>query len=472
MILVFSSRQRSEQNDPTVVLYLPEGSNVGVKCFNKSSSVNQWSTMASCNLASSTPTNDCQFCSIELNCEQCCNLCQSIEHQKRQSCPDCVLHHDDIALDESILQNFTNCHLITDRDKTHAGVLSVGQNGNSYQHDISMSNVPRVDAINSKLECRKTSLFGRIRELGSSIFGSRKALNRSRIWSRIRSNSQRLKGSKRFSKNKISAKEPLNRIFLPRPSKLIENENDKSNGQCRVYVEPYLSSPELNAKNASSRSRPNNAERCEQQLSEAIENVNLNGLGKKARDRCSDKPTDVSRTKLKLTRTSDQQQKTPHGPRNGVNPFFLSHPYKVHEGFQLQMELTSNEFSPNQVFSMSSDSGGSAVKWLVFHVYIFAHIDSLGMEECDCHSSTENSPSGYPQTTAHRPNGQLDYDRCKEKMRAANAPPYLKSNGPASKDLVSSSQCQAKGRLSSAFGHKQSGHWSETNLQSELGYMP
>lgn len=374
ILFFFLFRNRSRdllKLDPPVVLYLPESSNVGVKCFNKSTSVDKWSTMIASN-GSTNSREDCELCSMEVNCEECCNLCQSMEsdptqqqqQQQHLQCPDCMIDHDDIVLDDSILQNFSksrtnrndnkNCnesfhHNI--RTQRTSNTLSPNLSGNFYQRQRGSIEGMRLDSIISKTDTpdEKTTIFGRIRQLGTSIFGSRKkSINRSRIWTRLRNGSQKLKGSKRFARTKIVNKEHCNRIFLPPPNDSVTN-NDK----CRVYSEQYLNPPK--SSNSPFKSNDNKKDDSMTQINADFENLNV----RNETTRRSNELKEIKNVRSDLNRQAnmkndDRLMKSPRTVTERgdaiIKPFFITHPSK-------QFDLSPNEFYPSQVLSMSSDSG-------------------------------------------------------------------------------------------------------------------
>lgn len=340
---------------PSVVLYLPASSNVGVKGFNKSTPVDKWSTMIASNVSNNSRESDCELCSFELNCEECCNVCQSIEEQQRQACPDCMLDSDDIVLDESTLQNFTNNQAISSAKDTES--LLRRQNENSYRYEIQMASMPRLEAKISKSQSRKPSLFGRIRQLGSSIFGSRKTVNRSRIWSRLRAGSQRLKGSKRFASQPTtpsSPKEPVNRIFLPAPNQTT------ANGECRVYSEHYLKPPTLE-KAPRKRSKERSPRQVQSEALELSETMSRVKLDKKGKEQIKDRqsrncmPPPVKTSQKTGGEMQFQASNRSHIDKRAefIKPFFISHPSIPPKG----LKISNSEFNPGQVLSLSSDSG-------------------------------------------------------------------------------------------------------------------
>ena len=101
------------------------------------------------------------------------------------------------------------------------------------------------------------------------------------------------------------------------------------------------------------------------------------------------------------------------------------------------------------------------------------------MEEYDCHSSTENSPLGY-QVVGNKPNNKkLEMEkRPRTKLPSrSNVLSHSKFGKSLSPPNRHSSRCQCNRCIqlqmtSSNDLTNQTGHWSETNLQNELGYMP
>ena len=89
------------------------------------------------------------------------------------------------------------------------------------------------------------------------------------------------------------------------------------------------------------------------------------------------------------------------------------------------------------------------------------------MEEYEYHSSAEHSPLGYQVKNGHMKTGKE-----KPKNQTANG---NKSNRATNNQRHSPGcPCDRCGqlRMAPAFTQRQAGQWSETNIQSELGYMP
>ena len=400
---------------PSVVLYLPtETSNVGVKCFNKSTPVDRWSTMMPATAASTGSLRDttaqvvdgCELCSFELeaaaaaaaadNCEECCQLCQSFEpshnhlqqhhkaNQRRPQsssvCPECMADEDhgndngvddddEIILDEAILQNFSNggnSHTLPHHSQQHQQQqhhhqqqpkhqsasedgsrrrrrreeqlsLAGGQSSHTYhppmiREDMRLGDATDTGPYKTVASHRKTTFLGRIRQLGSSIFGFKShppslavapsSTNRSRslLWGR--NSLKKLKG--RRSRAMLTGKAPMakeqqqqkqlhqvNRIFLP----LAPNEYSGA----RVYSEHYLNPPPLPPPQKTTSSRAKESD------GEANGDSSGSSGGRRQRSPLKD-------AKNKAT----SEQSTP------PKPFFISHP---------------SEFNPAQVLSISSDSG-------------------------------------------------------------------------------------------------------------------
>ena len=159
---------------------------------------------------------------------------------------------------------------------------------------------------------------------------------------------------------------------------------------------------------------------------------------------------------------------------DAIKPFFISHPCKVLD--QNGIEMSKSEFNPTQVFSMSSDSG-------LFLSFSRAHlIDNpisyfLGMEEYDCHSSTENSPLGYQviNNSSKSSNKRQDLNEPRPKAKLPSRSTTVSRPKPG-KPSAHSPRCRidqcGQSQMKAPYGKPPAGHWSETNLQSELGYMP
>lgn len=339
----------------------------------------------------------CELCSFELeaavadDCEECCKLCQSLEHQthKQQrppappsnACPECLAdedrpEHDDdeIILDEAILQNFNGGSSTLPHQSQHDNQLQLtaSEDGSrrrrrreqlqsSAQNDASRpprENIQLGDDDNvavrtknstylnySKAINRKTTFFGRIRQLSSSIFGSSKTFSSSAIvapsstnrslslWGR--SSLKKLKGRRNRALSGKGlppmAKEhqvqqqlhQVNRIFLPPVS------TDYSSA--RVYSEHYLKPPLPPL--------PPLKKTQTRELEKAV--VNQNGDSSSAASR---RQRSVPKDSKNLNSNKIVVEKsTPQNRTNGgMKPFFISHP---------------SEFNPAQVLSISSDSG-------------------------------------------------------------------------------------------------------------------
>lgn len=312
--------------DKPLKLYLSEnGTNFGVKGFNKSSRVESWSTMINA-------SNSCELCSMELSCDECCSFCQAIEQHKSQFCLECLQENDDFVLDDMTLENF------------------------SMNYHINRSNGRYSMRSESK---RHSDFFHRLRRFSwNSLFGSRKKINGSRLWNRIR-NSTRLRGSKRYIQNK-------SRIFLPR-SIDVEKKN--------LYDEHYLKMPVMESMSKINYHEINNEKGVD------IDNKNLSPNGDvKLNHKLMTKSNPVLEQKgRKLEKTSNEEQRkniamgkallttdldndeqwSNDSPKNVdlIKPFFISHPGKMsnkHHDYQLDAKIV--ELGLNGI-SISSDSG-------------------------------------------------------------------------------------------------------------------
>lgn len=259
-------------------LYLPKeqnnnnnnSANLGVKGFSKSSRVETWSTMiaAAASASSSNVAECCDLCQMELeNCDKCCSFCQAIEQHKRKfriefQCENddigfknnnmTTTIDDDIILDDMTLKNFhtnfnnnndNSSYAFTNNNKERLLIQSTESTNNNNQR------LPPPQRCPSD-----PTFFSRIRRLSwHSIFGSsRKKSNRYRLWNRLRTGSQRLRGSRRYFQNK-------SRIFLPQSQNVSNNtypsndhqhcqqkskENGPKNFDNRYYYdEHYLKPP-------------------------------------------------------------------------------------------------------------------------------------------------------------------------------------------------------------------------------------
>lgn len=289
----------------------------------------------------------CDICRMIINCEECCSFCQAIEMQKclppslpQAPCFEC--DNDDILLDESTLKNF---------HEPPAHVVEEISRPLRTKHDHFLP----------------LSFFDRIRRLTFRL-GSRKSTNKSRLWSRIRSGSQRLRrSSRRLARSgRNHSTKPISRIFLPFPNESGENSNGAAGGGgTREYAEQYLKAPSGGEKNKESNLNKTNGN----VINEHVErNGKVNGttkvpVGKVSDLRRSEKTFESSSItpektiKTKTRKAVDQSGQSlelktkKNGARSSVKPFFISHPISQN-GIT---ELNHN----GQVLSMSSDSGQS-----------------------------------------------------------------------------------------------------------------
>lgn len=317
--------------DKPLKLYLPEsGTNFGVKGFNKSSRVESWSTMINA-------SNSCELCSMELSCDECCSFCQAIEQHKSQFCMECLQENDDFVLDDMTLENFT------------------------MNYHINRSNGRYSMRSESK---RQTDFFNRLRRFSwNSLFGSRKKINGSRLWNRIRS-STRLRGSKRYIQNK-------SRIFLPKGVDVDRKKN--------LYDEHYLKMPGMgsmpkinyyhemdNEKKTDMDSKEflrNNEMRMNHKLASMAKSNPV--LEQKGRKLPEEHRKNIALSKALLTTDLDHDdQWTNDLPKNVdlIKPFFISHPGKLsnkHQDYQIDTKVV--ELGLNGI-SISSDSGLYSIK--------------------------------------------------------------------------------------------------------------
>lgn len=97
------------------------------------------------------------------------------------------------------------------------------------------------------------------------------------------------------------------------------------------------------------------------------------------------------------------------------------------------------------------------------------------MEEYDFHSSAEHSPSGYYHNNGHSAkttNNKLPNGEIKIKFNCCNN--YLNQSPfyhPTSSHFFHLTK-NSKQNVSGKDIRRQAGHWSNTNLESQLGYMP
>lgn len=100
------------------------------------------------------------------------------------------------------------------------------------------------------------------------------------------------------------------------------------------------------------------------------------------------------------------------------------------------------------------------------------------MEEYDFHSSAEHSPSGYYHNNNNN-NGRtanknkLTNGEMKIKFNCCNN--YLNQSSsfyhPTTNHFLHSTR-NSKSNINGKDIRRQAGHWSNTNLESQLGYMP
>lgn len=113
------------------------------------------------------------------------------------------------------------------------------------------------------------------------------------------------------------------------------------------------------------------------------------------------------------------------------------------------------------------------------------------MEECDCHSN-ENSPSSFSSQIVQEMK-VFDYEKLKTKLSVKNktealnvvqsSPPPLGVNKTLSnskhleplrslQEPYPSSENSLNQFVNNIANKRQAGYWSNTNIETELGYMP
>lgn len=90
----------------------------------------------------------------------------------------------------------------------------------------------------------------------------------------------------------------------------------------------------------------------------------------------------------------------------------------------------------------------------------------LGMEECDCHSSTENSPTGFITSAAVAETRDYDIDRIRSRLHSSRD--YLDVPYAGHRNVCTNNM----NYNGSKDTRRQARDWSNTNLQQELGYIP
>lgn len=302
-------------HDSPVVLYLPENNSsaLGVKGFNKRTSVAQWSTLAGMNKLQPVATTqhppmrpssfpsagdlDCELCNSLASancteCAQCCQCCQSIEPPP--NCPECqhnlprlnppgAMPGGDILMNRSARPS----------DRPTRQMLP------SIEHDDKLRSLDTIDS--------HSSFFSRIKRLTlRSLFSNRKGKETHRNRNLTRTGSQRLKGSRPFSlrqKLLMPKHEAASRIFLPEPAA-------GPKGHC--YGEPFLKTESIIKLD---------------ELTGQMRGVHLHAPSYDHRPGRSSPP--------------------------GVQPFFISHPRS--NGHTRNVEARVSELG--HILSLSSDSG-------------------------------------------------------------------------------------------------------------------
>lgn len=342
-------------------VYLPDNGNFGVKCFNKSTPVQNWSTMAS-NGANNPIENPCEICRVIENCEECCSFCQAIEMQSRQSCPDCS---NDILLDESTMRIFHD-------NGSHGRTRMPKSSKKDHKSKQRTENGSEAN-IGKNSHFLPVSLFDRIRRLTlRSLLTPRKGITRSRLWTRIRTGSQRLKGSKRIARTRNYLKEPISRIFLPTGSVPEENH------EIRDYSEQYLNSPTKNGKEESlavvNREALNKVQQLDSnQTSGEIRSSETKAIYSKTNkqsmlaipsntNKVYTPPELLNNTTATKSVLPTERHKQPKSNEPtavpSIKPFFISHPTKANNMDNGEVRITELN---GQVLSMSSDSGECVV---------------------------------------------------------------------------------------------------------------
>ena len=76
--------------------------------------------------------------------------------------------------------------------------------------------------------------------------------------------------------------------------------------------------------------------------------------------------------------------------------------------------------------------------------------------------------------SSKQPNNRFDYDQIRERFPVrVNHQADLKLNSrQATVPINGNGQYFEQTKLTSPYAHRQTGQWSETNLESELGYIP
>lgn len=93
------------------------------------------------------------------------------------------------------------------------------------------------------------------------------------------------------------------------------------------------------------------------------------------------------------------------------------------------------------------------------------------MEEYECHSSSEHSPLSAAANQQKKINGQMADNRSNSKVPKMTGAKLTRSS-PVKPQQQSQLRPTSGAKIATTSTNINTGYWSETNLQNELGYMP